>query len=621
MTLLRPTTTTWFEILAPRVECAKSLGNLGRSGAVEIEVRPHEEELLNVRELAGGLDAYHQLRKQYHRYWARGVLRHAPKSHAPREVLDHALRCIDEWRLLADPLIAEMQSLEEERYNLRYCHRFLSTMQHSAIDFSLTSEVGPVLSIVSAILPLEAELVATVPSIAITMVTDEDLCVLYLIATEHADILRNEIKAADGRLIVRPPWIKGSAREALALVIERSNWLERAIVDRYTVLDELYEDQGMADALGDVACLEWFLEQVGTLEAVGSNMVWITGWTTADKVEQLGDILSEAGVPALVHSPPPPEGAEPPQLLRNPWWSKPFELFARAFGTLGATEIDPSPLLALIVPLLFGYMFADVGQGLVLVLVGIWLRQRNQIGNLLVAAGLSATLFGFLFGSIFSYEQIIPALWLHPLDEPLYTLAIPLLFGALLLTLGQLLAGVESMWRGAQRNWLLKESGLLLFYLGVLAGLVIPRLMILAPIGAIWFITGNLLAERRWTSLISLISSLGKLVEDGMRLLVNTVSFARVGAFALAHAGLSSALVSLAESVNSIAGTLLIVVLGNALIIVLEGLVVSIQTTRLVLFEFFTRFLEGTGRPFRPLSLPPNVINVTPPTSIDGRHP
>jgi V/A-type H+-transporting ATPase subunit I len=102
--------------------------------------------------------------------------------------------------------------------------------------------------------------------------------------------------------------------------------------------------------------------------------------------------------------------------------------------------------------------------------------------------------------------------------------------------------------------------------------------------------------------------ALATLLEDGMRLLVNTLSFARVGAFALAHAGLSSAVVTLADLTGSELGALIVMLAGNALVIALEGLVVSIQTTRLILFEFFVRFLRGEGRAFRPLPPPPRVL-------------
>ena len=91
-----------------------------------------------------------------------------------------------------------------------------------------------------------------------------------------------------------------------------------------------------------------------------------------------------------------------------------------------------------------------------------------------------------------------------------------------------------------------------------------------------------------------------------LQLLINTISFIRVGAFSLAHAGLSLAVFSMATTASHPVVTAFILVLGNILILVLEGLVVSIQTTRLVLFEFFIRFLKGTGRMFQPLSAPTN---------------
>jgi V/A-type H+-transporting ATPase subunit I len=98
--------------------------------------------------------------------------------------------------------------------------------------------------------------------------------------------------------------------------------------------------------------------------------------------------------------------------------------------------------------------------------------------------------------------------------------------------------------------------------------------------------------------------ALSESFETFFQLIINTVSFARVGAFALAHSGLSAAVVGISGGVESAAATVLILVIGNAFIIILEGLVVGIQTTRLVLFEFFVRFLTASGRQFLPLPAP-----------------
>jgi V/A-type H+-transporting ATPase subunit I len=96
----------------------------------------------------------------------------------------------------------------------------------------------------------------------------------------------------------------------------------------------------------------------------------------------------------------------------------------------------------------------------------------------------------------------------------------------------------------------------------------------------------------------------GEYIETVLQLLVNTISFVRVGAFALAHAGLSAAVVGMVDAVQSTTGKAAVFVLGNALVIGLEGLVVGVQTTRLVLFEFFIRFLRSSGRRFVPLPSP-----------------
>ena len=104
------------------------------------------------------------------------------------------------------------------------------------------------------------------------------------------------------------------------------------------------------------------------------------------------------------------------------------------------------------------------------------------------------------------------------------------------------------------------------------------------------------------------MTALAELVERTLQILINTLSFARVGAFALAHAGLSSAIVSLMNAGSNRLVQTLVLVIGNAIVVVLEGLVVSIQTTRLVLFEFFTRFLTAEGRVFRPLPAPPSTM-------------
>jgi V/A-type H+-transporting ATPase subunit I len=163
---------------------------------------------------------------------------------------------------------------------------------------------------------------------------------------------------------------------------------------------------------------------------------------------------------------------------------------------------------------------------------------------------------------------------------------------------------------GRPRRTLVVYFGVLIapFWLGGLA---------VAAAGTAWYILGSA-ALAKGHRIAAGMRSAGEFVEESLRLFVNTVSFARVGAFALAHAGLSAAIVEVASATGMV-GYWIVLALGNVLVIALEGLVVSIQTTRLMLFEFFVRFLTGGGRAFKPLPPPDLASSHLSEASLRGR--
>ena len=145
-----------------------------------------------------------------------------------------------------------------------------------------------------------------------------------------------------------------------------------------------------------------------------------------------------------------------------------------------------------------------------------------------------------------------------------------------------------------------------LFSLQMLIGL---GLAVVFLAGALWFVAPHAVvsAGRR---LAAAGGAAVEFLESMLQLVVNTISFVRVGAFALAHGGLSLAFVIMAGATENVLAGFLIMLLGNIIVILLEGLVVTIQTTRLVLFEFFIRFLRGSGRMFRPLPAPRETVDI-----------
>ncbi len=412
--------------------------------------------------------------------------------------------------------------------------------------------------------------------------------------------LSQQVLAAKGQVHQPPPGLGADRSSQRAELERRLAALQAQGAADDAALAALVERHHLRRALGDAERLHWVLDNVHALEA-GELMCWITGWTSVAVGQVLEQAVEHSGVRALLRFAPPPTGVAPPLLLQNPWWARPFEVFSRALGMPSGAEADASVLLAIAVPLMFGYMFGDVGQGLVITAAGLLLRRRWPLARLFVAGGLSAAVFGLLFGSVFSLH-LWPAWWLAPLDDPLAVLLVPLVGGAALLTIGLALSAVQAYWRGALGRWLATDAGLVICYLGLLAAVVQAPALLVAGVGALWFCLGHAICERR-AGAAGL--ALAELVERGLQLLINTLSFARVGAFALAHAGLSSAIVALMHASDHAASAGAILVLGNVVVLVLEGLVVSIQTTRLVLFEFFTRFLQAQGRVFRALALPP----------------
>jgi V/A-type H+-transporting ATPase subunit I len=602
---LRPVAARWFEVLAPRNECARVTGTLARTGAVQVEVRADRAgDAFRLDSVAAGLQSYRDLASRYARYWSRGQIRHSTVMAGARETLDRALGVIEHWRGQADPMIDALQAAEEERGRLRVWEEVLACGAGRAVDFGALGRAGPALAVAVAALPADAVWEAPPSVLSLLLPLADEQCLLALGPAALEQELRQRVHALKGRVLERPAWMTGSTREAAAAVAQRMLRLDLEVNRLYAELDALHEDCGLPEALGDLICLEWFSAHVGSLPA-SRNLAWVTGWTDDPDGTRLAAALDREGVRGLLAFPDPPAGVEPPDLLQNPAWVRPFEVFVRALGMPGTREVDPSPILAFVAPLLFGYMFGDVGQGLVLAGAGWLLRERLALAPLLLWGGLSATLFGLLFGSVFSREDLIQPLGFSPLHEPLTALALPLGFAVVLLTGGQVLNGLAAHWRGEASHWWATEAGLLVLYLGLVAGVFWPEVLPLAALGAAWFVLGSTLHAGRVSALVV---ALATLLEDGVRLLVNTVSFARVGAFALAHAGLSAAIVTLAGLTGSELGALLVMLVGNVLVIALEGLVVSIQTTRLILFEFFVRFLRAEGRAFRPLPAPPSVL-------------
>ena len=624
--MLRPRPARWFEILAARDDATLVLEALARTGAVELEARSNQELPELLRDTLPLLGQYAELVARYRAYWpAPETCRPSAFPEPPVTTLQRCLAALREWAQHSEPVIQALQRCEVEKGELLLWQGVLAALGQGTLDPAHLAGAGPRLSVRLFVLPpgVAAEKVLsadvgefetlvsepggrTVQGVGLGALSShmqiDGAAHLLVAGTPQAlQALTQSVSALEGRAYEPPGWLHADAARNQAYVTERLAALDREIQMQSAALAQLHQRHDLPCALGDANRLDWLMHNVRALET-GDLLCWITGWSSDLSGDTLAQALQGSGARAVLHFAAPPAHSKAPMLLRNPRWVRPFEIFSRALGMPSGSEADPSALLAIVVPLMFGYMFGDVGQGLLLAGAAWWFRKRFPITRLLMVGGLSAAGFGLLFGSVFGVHNLLPALWLHPLDQPLPVLLAPLVGGGLLLTLGLCLNALEALWRGQWRVWLLTDAALIVVYLGLLGAFVDPMALWVAAAGALHFCIGHGVQAKR---LGAGFGAIGELIEKTLQILINTLSFARVGAFALAHAGLSSAIVALMDATDSRVAQVLVLIVGNLVVMVLEVMVVSIQTTRLVLFEFFTRFMQAQGRAFRPLSAPP----------------
>lgn len=320
----------------------------------------------------------------------------------------------------------------------------------------------------------------------------------------------------------------------------------------------------------------------------------------------------------------------PPTKMKNPWLFKPFEMFIQMYGLPAYNEIDPTILIGITYSFLFGFMFGDAGQGLCLLVGGFLLyrAKKMNLAAIISCCGFFSTIFGFLFGSIFGFEDIIEPLWLRPAQamtrlpfigmlNTVFIVAVAMGMGIILLTMVLNIINaykahepVESWFDTNGIAGFVFYASLVMTIVLYMTGKPLPAaivlvVMFLIPLALI-FLKEPLTAmvEKKAAKLeggkgMFVVQGFFEMFEVLLSYFSNTLSFVRVGAFAVSHAAMMEVVLMLA-GVESGNPNWLVVVLGNLFVCGMEGLIVGIQVLRLEYYELFSRFYRGTGRAFKP---------------------
>jgi vacuolar-type H+-ATPase subunit I/STV1 len=369
--------------------------------------------------------------------------------------------------------------------------------------------------------------------------------------------------------------------------------------------------------------------------------VYLEAWVPKAQIESItNDIKILTKDKCIIEIEPPSEEDNTPTILRPvPRILEAFEKLTFALGYPRPNEINPVFIMAITFPLLFGIMFADVGQGAILLIAGIiltYFRGKVDIkkvgeitryflvaSGLLILCGISAMFFGFLFGDFFGPSGVLQPILLltigpfkiggfDPMHEPLSLLRFAILIGVILLTFGLSLrvlnnirekrfkhALISSFWM-----WLLLGGFTMWIYWGGISNLTR------------WLTEGNLMLVGLMglpVLLITVVTASSGGIMEGidfsievlLESLDHTISFSRLAALFLTHAALNHMFLIIAGVEHGIftLQSIPIIMIGTILALSIEGLIIFVHTLRLHWIELLPEFYSGKGILFKPLKI------------------
>jgi len=518
-----------------------------------------------------------------------------------------------------------MHSLRDEYRHTAQLLKALDQFMDISIDLSLLQKKSSLLDVRIGTLPRTniqrfEEALGLAGYIAIRFFTSEEQVHLIIAgASGQAPEIKRVLQVAGWRTMDipaefhgRPDEVRRELSEHLKQITEQQ---EQENVRRRAELTQAQLGKHLLDATHILARAAPYAELAGLMRGRGS-LATVSGWIPDSQLPRLKEMLTASFDDRYVlraRTPRADERLRVPSVIRHHRWLQPFASLVLNYGVPRYGEIDPTILFAISFVLMFGMMFGDVGHGATIALAGVLLRHRLGLYAIpAIAAGISSTVFGLLYGSVFGFEHVFDALWLSPMSNPMRMLEVALGWGIGFILLAAMLTTRNRIADGRLREAMLDSQGAagLLLYLGLLFGIwnfattgqagIIPLLAICVALAAIFAHSWQ--HNRDVASGERLLTALMEGYEAIMADISNTLSYLRLAAFSLNHVALSFALFILANKLHS-AGYWGIVVLGNIFILLLEGAIVAIQTLRLEYYEGFSRFFGGDGRAFRPLTL------------------
>jgi V/A-type H+-transporting ATPase subunit I len=400
----------------------------------------------------------------------------------------------------------------------------------------------------------------------------------------------------------------GPRYASLAIMSEvlevRAKALSTALATQSTVLLDAWVPEGKFDGFS-----------TGASKVCGDDVSIHVDEYAGERIAKTAHEHSQELIPEHVVGEEPP-----PTLIDAPAFFKPLQSVVNNFGTPSYHELNPLPFMIFTYPIIYGLMFGDVGQGLLFIIGGLFLWNLKKKGKkifelgqmiadgseLLILLGIGIVVFGIIFGDLFGFEpdflkfNIVNgarAPIFSPSELKIEFMVITLFVGVAHLTFGLALSAINKIRNKEYSHAIFGPISWAVFYI---SGVYLISQVVIAG-----FKFGIALKPPYVFFLVPIFVSLGLMAwkEGGLHMFEaflssasNTFSYLRIWALNIADFEFKFALF--------IALGVLGAIIGNVLVLIIEGLIVFVQTLRLHWVEWFSKFYEGTGTPFAPYQEP-----------------
>ena len=445
---------------------------------------------------------------------------------------------------------------------------------------------------------------------------EEQTWILYLTTEEFTSKVDSYFNVQDFERIWIPKEAIGTPLEYIqslekkmksnSFEIDQANKLiEQMRLENKTALNKIYNQLLMYE---NVNKLKKYIvkDQNGTFYIV----LWVSN-TNLDYIQKMIDKYENLDYEIFDQD----EDINPPTKLKNNPIFRPFEALIKMYGVPNCKEVDPTVLVAITAFIMFGFMFGDVGHGLVIFIFGLILaKKKSALGPVFAAGGISSIIFGVLYGSVFGKENIIKPVLISPMENIQTMLISGIAVGSIFILIAMIFNIVNGIKNRNLQKWLFDKNGIAGFLLyGLILGDVAMYflkgkmlistnlLVIIAIILVIMILFGDVISskieKKKQETKTPIVEKIFEIIEMTLSFASNTISFLRLAAFAINHVGLCMAVYLLADMTTGV-GNIAIGIIGNIIVIALEGLIVGIQVLRLEYYELFSRFYEGNGRAY-----------------------